>query len=202
MHKSEPDRILFHTGNKGKFLEASNLMRLKGIKLQLLSDHSPEIQVIEPQLDAFQEVAVSKLKQVVGQLGDGFDADWIMVEDAGLLIDHLDGFPGPYSSYVFSTIGPEGILKLMQGVESREARFIASIALWDGDRVHSFEGKCEGIISPKPVGVRGFGYDPIFIPNGGNGRTFSEMQEDEKSSFSHRANALNIMAETLFLPSI
>ena len=146
MHKSEPDRILFHTGNKGKFLEASNLMRLKGIKLQLLSDHSPEIQVIEPQLDAFQESSSIKT-QTSGRAIRG----WIRCRlDHGRrrrpLIDHLDGFPGPYSSYVFSTIGSEGILKLMQGVESREARFMASIALWDGDRVHSFEGKCEGII--------------------------------------------------------
>ena len=92
MLDSTPKRILFHTGNKSKFLEASELMISRGIRLELLSDHKSEIRVIEPQMNAFNEVATSKLRQVLEQIGDEFDDDWIMVEDSGLLIDEFGGF--------------------------------------------------------------------------------------------------------------
>ena len=195
-------RILFHTGNKGKFLEASELMTSRGIRLKLLSDHKSEIRVIEPQMNAFNEVAKSKLRQVLEQIGDEFDDDWIMVEDSGLLIDELGGFPGPYSSYVYSRIGPNGILRLMDGVETRNARYTASLSVWNGNEIQSFEGFCEGIIALEPKGDQGFGYDPIFIPIEGDGRTFSEMTKLEKSRLSHRANALNILSDAILVPSI
>ena len=195
-------RILFHTGNKGKFLEASELMTSRGIRLELLGDHKSEIRVIEPQMSAFNEVAKSKLRQVLEQIGDEFDDDWIMVEDSGLLIDELGGFPGPYSSYVYSRIGPNGILRLMDGVETRNARYTASLSVWNGNEIQSFEGFCEGIIALEPKGDQGFGYDPIFIPIEGDGRTFSEMTKLEKSRLSHRANALNILSDAILVPSI
>lgn len=195
-------RILFHTGNKGKFLEASELMTSRGIRLELLSDLKSEIRVIEPQMNAFNEVAKSKLRQVLEQIGDEFDDDWIMVEDSGLLIDELGGFPGPYSSYVYSRIGPNGILRLMDGVETRNARYTASLSVWNGNEIQSFEGFCEGIIALEPKGDQGFGYDPIFIPIEGDGRTFSEMTKLEKSRLSHRANALNILSDAILVPSI
>ena len=157
----------------------------KGIKLELLSDYESEIHVIEPQMNNFNEVATSKLRQVLEQIGNKFDDDWMMVEDSGLLIDELGGFPGPYSSYVYSKIGPNGILRLMDGVETRSARYTASISVWDGNKIQSFEGFCEGVIAVEPRGNRGFGYDPIFIPIKGDGRTFSEMTKLEKSRLSH-----------------
>ena len=202
MLDSTSKRILFHTGNKGKFLEASELMISRGIRLELLSDHKSEIRVIEPQMNAFNEVATSKLRQVLEQIGDEFDDDWIMVEDSGLLIDELGGFPGPYSSYVYSRIGPNGILRLMDGVETRNARYTASLSVWNGNEIQSFEGFCEGIIALEPKGDQGFGYDPIFIPIEGDGRTFSEMTKLEKSRLSHRANALNILSDAILVPSI
>ena len=174
----------------------------KGIKLELLSDYESEIHVIEPQMNNFNEVATSKLRQVLEQIGNKFDDDWMMVEDSGLLIDELGGFPGPYSSYVYSKIGPNGILRLMDGVETRNARYTASLSVWNGNEIQSFEGFCEGIISLEPKGDQGFGYDPIFIPIEGDGRTFSEMTKLEKSRLSHRANALNILSDAILVPSI
>ena len=97
-------------------------MTSKGIKLELLSDYESEIHVIEPQMNNFNEVATSKLRQVLEQIGNKFDDDWMMVEDSGLLIDELGGFPGPYSSYVYSKIGPNGILRLMDGVETQKCQ--------------------------------------------------------------------------------
>ena len=202
MLDSTSKRILFHTGNKGKFLEASGLMMSRGIRLELLSDLKSGIRVIEPQMNAFNEVATSKLRQVLEQIGDEFDDDWIMVEDSGLLIDELGGFPGPYSSYVYSRIGPNGILRLMDGVGTRNARYTASLSVWNGNEIQSFEGFCEGIIALEPKGDQGFGYDPIFIPIEGDGRTFSEMTKLEKSRLSHRANALNILSDAMLVPSI
>ena len=202
MLDSTSKRILFHTGNKGKFLEAREYMISRGIKLELLSDYESEIHVIEPQMNNFNEVATSKLRQVLEQVGNKFDDDWMMVEDSGLLIDELGGFPGPYSSYVYSKIGPSGILRLMDGVETRSARYTASISVWDGNKIQSFEGFCEGVIAVEPRGNRGFGYDPIFIPIKGDGRTFSEMTKLEKSRLSHRANALNILSDAILVPSI
>tara|TARA_B100000925_G_scaffold86918_1_gene62399 strand:+ start:800 stop:1408 length:609 start_codon:yes stop_codon:yes gene_type:complete len=202
MLDSTSKRILFHTGNKGKFLEASELMMSRGIRLELLSVLKPGIRVIEPQMNAFNEVATSKLRQVLEQIGDEFDDDWIMVEDSGLLIDELGGFPGPYSSYVYSRIGPNGILRLMDGVGTRNARYTASLSVWNGSEIQSFEGFCEGIIALEPKGDQGFGYDPIFIPIEGDGRTFSEMTKFEKSRLSHRANALNILSDAMLVPSI
>jgi XTP/dITP diphosphohydrolase len=202
MLDSTSKRILFHTGNKGKFLEASELMMSRGIRLELLSDLKSGIRVIEPQMNAFNEVATSKLRQVLEQIGDEFDDDWIMVEDSGLLIDELGGFPGPYSSYVYSRIGPNGILRLMDGVGTRNARYTASLSVWNGNEIQSFEGFCEGIIALEPKGDQGFGYDPIFIPIEGDGRTFSEMTKLEKSRLSHRANALNILSDAMLVPSI
>ena len=90
----------------------------------------------------------------------------------------------------------------MDGVETRSARYTASISVWDGNKIQSFEGFCEGVIAVEPRGNRGFGYDPIFIPIKGDGRTFSEMTKLEKSRLSHRANALNILSDAILVPSI
>jgi len=106
------------------------------------------------------------------------------IEDSGLFIKALNGFPGVYSSYVFKTIGNEGILKLMRGVEDREAKFVCVIAYNDG-KVRIFKGEVVGKISNEMRGEHGFGYDPIFEYNG---RTFAEMGE-EKDLVSHRRRA-------------
>mgnify|MGYP005744611559 FL=1 len=90
----------------------------------------------------------------------------------------------------------------MDGVETRNARYTASLSVWNGNEIQSFEGFCEGIISLEPKGDQGFGYDPIFIPIEGDGRTFSEMTKLEKSRLSHRANALNILSDAILVPSI
>ena len=90
----------------------------------------------------------------------------------------------------------------MDGVGTRNARYTASLSVWNGNEIQSFEGFCEGIIALEAKGDQGFGYDPIFIPIEGDGRTFSEMTKLEKSRLSHRANALNILSDAILVPSI
>ena len=121
----------------------------------------------------------------------------VMVEDAGLFIEALNGFPGPFSSYVYKTIGVEGILKLMRGVEDRRAKFVSVIAFYSPitEPVKFFTGEVEGRISEEARGSKGFGFDPIFIPAEGDGRTFGEMDVEEKNKLSHRARAARKFAE-------
>ena len=85
----------------------------------------------------------------------------IIIEDDGLFIDSLNGFPGPYSSYVFKTIGNNGILQLLK--HNRQAKFCSIIFYYDNKNSKSFEAKIDGTISKSQHGS-GWGYDPIFIP--------------------------------------
>jgi dITPase (EC 3.6.1.-) len=114
----------------------------------------------------------------------------LIVDDTAFCIDALKGFPGPYAAYVLDTLGNAGILKLMEGVADRNARFVTAIAYADGGDVRVFTGMIEGRIVP-PRGKAGFGYDPIFEVNG---RTFAEFPLSEKSAMSHRGRALAAFA--------
>lgn len=110
----------------------------------------------------------------------------LIVDDTGLFIDALRGFPGPYAAYVHDTIGNAGILKLMEGVEDRGAHFETAIAFAREDGIRIFRGILPGTIVA-PRGEGGFGYDPIFEHAG---QTLAEMPLAEKSKISHRARAL------------
>jgi XTP/dITP diphosphohydrolase len=113
----------------------------------------------------------------------------VIVEDAGLFITSLNGFPGPYSSFVFDTIGNKGILKLVSA--QRGAVFRSIIAYCTGyDDVHLFSADVNGKISKKEQGKR-WGFDPIFIPSGKH-ETYSQLED--KNQISHRYLALKKFA--------
>jgi XTP/dITP diphosphohydrolase len=113
-----------------------------------------------------------------------------MLEDAGLTIDALQGFPGVYSKYVFFTIGLSGILRLLNEVQNRTAIFRSVYAYSEpGKKPILVVGECLGTITTERRGTQGFGYDPIFIPKGAM-KTFGEMTVEEKNRYSHRAKAL------------
>lgn len=112
----------------------------------------------------------------------------LIVDDTGFFIDALKGFPGPYAAYVLNTIGTTGILKLMEGVEDRTARFTTGIAYADDGDIRVFTGTIEGRITIRPRGGEGFGYDPIFEVGT---KTLAEISLAEKSRISHRARALH-----------
>lgn len=114
----------------------------------------------------------------------------LFIDDSGLFIDALKGFPGVYSSYVFKTVGSDGILKLMEGEQNRSARFECCIGFMaPGKEPHISKGVAMGSISDKKVGKGGFGYDPIFIPEG-DSRTYAQIEVSEKNMISHRGRAL------------
>lgn len=118
----------------------------------------------------------------------------IIVEDAGLFIKALEGFPGPYSSYTYRTLGTRGILKLMEGVDERVALFHSVVAFNSPTNLlKCFHGKVQGKIVREERGSSGFGFDPIFEPSNSH-TTFAEMTTVEKNKYSHRACALREFA--------
>ncbi|CAI8361866.1 MAG: dITP/XTP pyrophosphatase [Marine Group II euryarchaeote MED-G33] len=187
----------FLTGNSGKLVEAQNLLSPLGWEIQSFQIDGKVPEIIEPQSDNLTTVALAKIAQGVELLAtQGRFEESLLVEDSGLFIDALPEFPGVYSAHVLQSIGCEGILRLLD--ENRSAHFLTVAALWTGEAVEVFVGRCDGTISIDVKGDGGFGYDPIFIPNEcENGRTFSEMSAEEKSTYSHRGRALRALFDYL-----
>jgi XTP/dITP diphosphohydrolase len=167
--------IFFASSNKHKFEEAKNITLEFGLKLKFLKSHLQEIQA-----DTLEEIATHKAMQAFSICSRP-----VIVEDAGLFIKSLNRFPGPYSSFVFDTIGNKGILKLVS--VKRGAIFRSVIAYCEKrNDVNLFSAEVNGTISKKEHGKQ-WGFDPIFIPSGTN-KTYSQLAE--KNKISHRYLAL------------
>ena len=178
-------RIWMGTSSDHKYEEAREVLTEYGVELERLSIDRVEIQADDPELIAEYSLKV-------------LDVDVpILIEDAGLYIDKYYGFPGPYSSYALRTIDNEGILKLMEEETERGARYLSAVAFRDGDTSVTFTGEVVGRIAMEMRGTNGFGYDPIFMPEEGDGRTFGEMSAAEKARISHRARAFRKLGEWL-----
>lgn len=173
--------LFFVSSNRSKYREAQSIAARFGIRLGLIQSALEEIQSC-----SLKEIAEKKALDAFDKFGRP-----VVVEDDGLFIDGLDGFPGPFSSYVFQTIGNDGILRLLmqqhQRRQNRKAKFVSVIAFCSGDASKSFEAKLFGSIAKTPRG-RGWGYDPIFVPENTN-RTFAQLS-DAKDGMSHRYKAL------------
>ncbi|HXX05200.1 MAG TPA: RdgB/HAM1 family non-canonical purine NTP pyrophosphatase [Candidatus Bathyarchaeia archaeon] len=171
--------IFFASSNENKFKEAKNILSKFGIKLQFLKSHLEEIQS-----ENIEEIAQHKVNQAFSLCSRP-----VMIEDDGLFIRSLNGFPGPYSSFVFDTIGNNGILKLV--TKDRAAKFLSVIAYCEKqDDVMLFDASVSGMISKKTRGTK-WGYDPIFIPEGET-KTYSQLKQ--KNIVSHRYLALKKFA--------
>ncbi len=101
-----------------------------------------------------------------------------------------------YSSYVYKRLGCAGVLKLLQGARNRAARFETVFLLRAADEHDVFHGECRGSIPERERGSAGFGFDPIFVPDGAV-KTFAEMTVTEKNAVSHRAKAVDALTEHL-----
>ena len=180
-------RVAFFVSNNiHKFHEMRSVLGEYKIATTLLRVKSPEIQD-----DDIKNIA----KTSAIELAKKFNLP-IVVEDAGLFIKVLNGFPGPYSSYVYRILGLRGILKLMEDVDKRNAFFHSVVAFCDpeDDILKCFHGKVEGKITQEERGSSGFGFDPIFMPLSCSDKTFSEMSITEKNDNSHRGEAFQKFA--------
>lgn len=178
--------VYFVTSNIYKFLEASRILSEYNIATAML-----KVEAVEIQDDSLENIAKFSALDAVKNCGLP-----VFVEDAGLFVEALHGFPGPYSRYVYDTVGVDGILKLMKNIENRAAYFMSVVAFGSPEEQPvCFVGKVEGKISLRKRGAAGFGYDPIFVPLEGDGGTFAEMTTAQKNMYSHRAGALRKFAE-------
>jgi len=181
--------IFFATNNIHKFNEARKVLAEYKIAAGMLRAKASEIQ--SDNLEMIAETSVADTFKRCNLP--------VIVEDAGLFVDALNGFPGPYAAYAYRTIGNKGLLKLMERIENRRARFHSVIAYYSAELKSPicFKGEALGeIVEKERRGKRnsGFGFDPIFKPASSN-KTFAEMNTLEKNKHSHRAQALRRFAE-------
>lgn len=169
------------TGNKNKAAEVAAFF--EGIA----EVEHVAFDTVEPQSESLEEIARAKAEQAYAAL-----ARPLIVDDTGLFIEALGGFPGPFAAYVQDTIGNSGILSLMEKAETRRAYFETVICYKDAEVCETFTGRVDGEIAKSARGTSGFGYDPVFSVNG---RTLAEMDMAEKNTLSHRARALEKFRE-------
>jgi XTP/dITP diphosphohydrolase len=174
-------QVTFASTNQNKHREVQSILSPHGIEVEFA-----QVNLVEIQSDSLEEIAREKAKSAFAKVGS-----LVIVEDDGLYIDALNGFPGQYSSHAFKTLGNEGILKLLEGSPNRSAYFRSLIAFYDGREMSISEGRADGRISGK-ITEGGWGYDPVFIP-AGTDLTFAQLKE-KKNDYSHRKRALEKFA--------
>ena len=171
-------RAVFVTTNEHKRRE---VQRILGVELERAAPDVPEVQTLD-----FAEVAVHKARSAYDALGR--PPHPILVEDSGLVIGAWNGLPGALTKWFLSSVGYQGLLRMLCD-EDRRARAVCAVAVADnGGEVRVFRGEVRGEISPEPRGEGGFGWDPIFVPEGSQ-LTYAQMGDDKKNEDSHRARA-------------
>jgi XTP/dITP diphosphohydrolase len=191
-------RFVLATANLGKVREIAAILDESGLDVELVP--RPDVPEIEEHGTTFEDNA--RLKAVALCDATGLAA---IADDSGLEVDALGGAPGVRSAR-FAGEGATDeanrvrLLELLRDVAppGRAARFacVALARFPDGREVAAF-GDVEGTIAPEPRGREGFGYDPVFVPDEGDGRTFGEMEAGEKNSLSHRGRAFRTLADGL-----
>jgi XTP/dITP diphosphohydrolase len=187
--------ILFATSNINKVSEIKAALP-EHISLFSLKDIDTNISEIDEPYETLEENAVHKAVSYSNLLKMN-----CFSEDTGLEVFSLNGAPGVksarYAGFPADTDKNMALLlKNLEDTADRSAQFRTVIALIINDQIHCFEGICKGQIIQQPKGKNGFGYDPIFIPDGAN-KTFAEMNTGEKNKFSHRKKAVDKMIEYL-----
>jgi len=175
--------IVFITGNEGKLKEAKEILNvdISSEKLDLL-----EIQAVN-----LEDVIEEKLKH-----GYEILKKPIIVEDTGLFFNGMNGFPGALIKMLLDKVGREGIFRALQGFDDKSAVAKCAIGFTDnGKDIHVFIGEAKGKIV-EPRGESGFGWDPLFQPEGFD-KTFAEMSSEEKNAISHRFKAFKKFKEFL-----
>lgn len=193
-----PDRMVIATANRGKLAEVVRILG-EGYELLTISDFEG-ITMPEEDGKTFSENAAIKAIAVSRQTGLPALAD-----DSGLAVDALDGRPGVYSARFGSPEAKDDIdrytllLGMMEDVpdQKRSARFVSAVALAvPTGLVGAAEGTCEGSVIRRPRGDEGFGYDPIFVPEGMD-KTYAELTASQKDVISHRRRALEALLPIL-----
>lgn len=187
--------IFLASGNPHKIEELQQVLAPLGIELKSTLDF-PDAEEVEEDQPDLKGNALKKARFWFEQTGLPALAD-----DTGLEVDALGGKPGVHSArYADEKSGyKDNVAKLLdelRGVENRKARFRTVIAFVTEEGEHVFTGVCEGDIITERRGEKGFGYDPVFVPNG-YGKTFAELSAEEKNRISHRGRAVEKFLKSL-----
>ena len=175
------------TTNRGKYDEISRMIHMRGHLAEQLPTPYPEMQS-----ESLEMVVIQGLYWLMKH----YDRP-VLVDDSGLFIDALRGFPGVYSAHAYKSFGCDGILRLMEKEEDKRARFECVLGFMDrGKDPVLFKGISVGSIYTEERGEKGFGFDPIFVPEG-HSETFAEMAMDQKNEMSHRGRAFEKFFEFL-----
>ena len=178
------DDFVFVTSNLGKLREAEAVL---GRSLDHRGLDLPELQTLD-----LEEVVRDKARSAWKQLERP-----VLVEDTSLEMAGLGGFPGPLIRWLLVSVGPEGICRISGCFDDRRASARCLVCATDGSVDVFGEGVVEGTIAPSPRGAGGFGWDSAFIPADGGGRSYGEMNEDEKNLISHRHKAFVALRNAL-----
>ncbi|TNE84843.1 MAG: RdgB/HAM1 family non-canonical purine NTP pyrophosphatase [Deltaproteobacteria bacterium] len=188
-------KLLFATANAHKAEEVRAILDGTGIELTTLLDH-PELGDAPETGDTFEHNALEKAEYVFAKTGLACIAD-----DSGIEVDALGGKPGVHSKRFSPEATAEAnnalLLAKLDGVAERSARFRCVLAYVGPDGKRTVDGRCEGRIVTEPRGHEGFGYDPLFVPDEGGGRTMAELSMAEKNAISHRGRAFSRLPEIL-----
>lgn len=188
-------KLVIATRNAHKLEEIHSIFDFQALDVCSAFDF-PEIPDVVEDADTFEGNAIKKAVEIARATGC-----WALADDSGLEVDALNGAPGVYSARYAGEpcsyeANNEKLLRELAGKEDRSARFRTVIALSDpGGSVQTVAGKCPGVIIEALRGTNGFGYDPLFVPDG-YAETFAELASDVKNRISHRANALRRARES------
>ena len=187
-------KLVLATRNQGKVKELTEMLRLEATAEQQIEVISLESYPDAPEViedgKTYTENAAKKASVIAE-----YTSHLTLADDAGLEVDALNGAPGVNSKRwagedATDAIRIEKLLQTLEGVTDRRARFVAAIAVVRPDSApETVLGVCEGHIRHAPIGESGFGYDPVFVPDGYD-QTFAELGEEIKNQISHRAKAL------------
>jgi non-canonical purine NTP pyrophosphatase (RdgB/HAM1 family) len=181
------DDLVFVTSNTGKLREAEAVLERR------LAHRGLDLP--EPQTLDLTEVVRTKARAAFERLGRP-----VLVEDTALELAGLGGFPGPLVRWLLSSVGPEGICRIAGCFGDHGATARCLVCATDGEVEVFGEGAVNGRIVSRPRGEGGFGWDSVFAPAEGDGRTYGEMAEDEKNRISHRHKAFVALRKTLAAP--
>jgi non-canonical purine NTP pyrophosphatase (RdgB/HAM1 family) len=176
--------LVFVTSSTDKHREAQEIL---GLPLQRADVDLPEPQGLDV-------VAVAREKSRAAQRLLGFP---VLVEDTSLELSALGGFPGPLVRWLIQAAGPGAIARILDAFPDRTARARCAALVWDGQREWLGLGEVRGTIASEARGTGGFGWDVVFEPEWGGGRTYAELSPEEKNARSHRALALQALKRSL-----
>ena len=190
-------KMILASNNKGKLREMREL--LSGLGIEVLSQREAGFDIeVEETGTTFEENSYLKASAITAMSGLPAVAD-----DSGLMVDYLGGEPGVYSARYTGNHEDSDVdrymflLKKMEGVEDRRSKFVSAVCCTfpNGDIIRT-RGECHGNILHAPVGEHGFGYDPIFGPDGQKG-SMAELTDEGKNAISHRGKAVREFIEKL-----